>query len=85
MKRKKDSDEPNNSYKVSTLYRPIKCGFFHKEGHNSRRCKAGITSETPWQRRQRLERQKNFVSKARMCSLCQLYYKYIFDARQFFL
>ena len=51
MKRKKDADEPNNSYKVSTLYRPIKCGFFHKEGHNSRRCKAGITSETPWQRR----------------------------------
>ena len=51
MKRKKNADEPNNSYKVSKSYRPIKCGFCHKEGHNSRRYKAGITSETPWQRR----------------------------------
>ena len=58
MKRKKDADEPNNPYKVSRSYRPIKCGFCHKEGHNSRRCRAGITDETPWQRRQRLERQK---------------------------
>ena len=58
MKRKKDVDEPNNPYKVSGSYRPIKCGFFHKEWHNSRRCKARITGETPWQKRQRLERQK---------------------------
>ena len=58
MKRKKNADEPNNSYKVSKSYRPIKCGFCHKEGHNSKRCKVGITSETPWQRRQRFERQK---------------------------
>ncbi|KAF3961033.1 hypothetical protein CMV_014298 [Castanea mollissima] len=29
-----------------------------EEGHNSRGCKAGITRETPWQRRQRLEREK---------------------------
>ena len=56
MKKKKDADEPNNPYKVSRLYRPIKCGFCHQEGHNSKRCKAGITGETPWQRRQRLER-----------------------------
>ena len=56
MKRKKDADEPNNPYKVSRSYKPIKCGFFHKEGHNSRRCKAGITGETLWQRRSRLER-----------------------------
>ncbi|KAL0005142.1 hypothetical protein SO802_012703 [Lithocarpus litseifolius] len=58
MKRKKDVDEPNNRSKVSRSYRPIKCGFCHNEGHNSRRCKAGITGEAPWQRRQRLERQK---------------------------
>ena len=65
MKRKKDADEPNNPYKVSRSYRPKKCGFCHKERHNSRRCKAGITGETPWQMRQRLERQKKFVSKAK--------------------
>ena len=69
MKRKKDADEPNNPYNVSRSCRHIKCGFYHQEGHNSRRCKAGITGETPWQRRQRLERQKKFVSKATMCSL----------------
>ena len=51
MKMKKDADEPNNSYKVSRLYRPIKCAFCHQEGYNSRRCKAGIIGETPWQRR----------------------------------
>ena len=58
MKRKKDADEPNNPYKVSRSYRPIKCGFYHQEGHNSRRCKAEIIGETPWLMRQRLERQK---------------------------
>ena len=58
MKRKKDVDELNNSYKVSWSYKLIKYGFCHKEGHNSRRCKARITGETPWQKRQRLERQK---------------------------
>ena len=56
MKRKKDADEPNNLYKVSRSNRPIKCGFCHKEKHNSRRCKVGITGETQWQRRQKLER-----------------------------
>ncbi|KAK9998155.1 hypothetical protein SO802_017758 [Lithocarpus litseifolius] len=39
MKRKKDADEPNNPYKVSRSYRPINYGFYHKEGHNSRRDK----------------------------------------------
>ena len=58
MKRKKDADEPNNLYKVSRSNRPIKYEFCHKEGHNSRRCKVGITGETQWQRRQKLERQK---------------------------
>ena len=29
MKRKKDANEPNNPYKVSRSYRPIKYGFFH--------------------------------------------------------
>ena len=57
-KEKKDADEQNNPYKVFRSNRPIKCGFCHKEAHNSRRCKAGITGETPWQRRQRLKRQK---------------------------
>ena len=70
MKRKKDADEPNNLYKVSRSNRLIKCGFCHKEGHDSRRCKVGMTNETPWQMRQRLERQKKkIVSKARMCLL----------------
>ena len=69
MKRKKDADEPNNPYKVSRSNRLIKCGFCHKEGHNSKGCKARITGETPWQRRQRLERQRKCVSRARRCSL----------------
>ncbi|XP_050241351.1 uncharacterized protein LOC126690281 [Quercus robur] len=51
MKMKKDANEPNNPYTVSRSYRPIKCGFCYQEGHNSRRCKAGITGETSWQRR----------------------------------
>ena len=41
MKRKKDVDDPNNPYKVSRSNRSIKCGFCHKEGHNSMGCKAG--------------------------------------------
>ena len=69
MKRKKDTDEPNNPYKVSRSNRPIKCGFYHKEGYNLKRCRVGITGETPWQRRQKLERQNKFVSKVRRCSL----------------
>ena len=69
MKRKKDANEPNNPYKVSRLSRPIKCGFCHKEWHNSRGCKARITSKTLWQRGHRLERQRKFVSRAKRCSL----------------
>ena len=69
MKRKKDVDEPNNPYKVSRSNRPIVYGFCHKEGYNSRKYKAKITGETPWQRRQKLERQNKFVSKVRRCSL----------------
>ena len=56
MKKKKDADKPNNPYKAFRLNRPIKCGFCHKKEHNSKGCKARITGETPWQRRQRLER-----------------------------
>ena len=43
MKRKKDADKPKNPCKASRLNRPIKCGFCHKDEHNSRGCKAGIT------------------------------------------
>ncbi|XP_065638809.1 uncharacterized protein LOC136071437 [Quercus suber] len=56
--RKRASDEPRNPYKASRLNRPIRCGKCKKEGHNSRGCKAGITGETPWQRRQSLAREK---------------------------
>ncbi|XP_050263959.1 uncharacterized protein LOC126708197 [Quercus robur] len=56
--RKRASDEPRNPYKASRQNRPVKCGKCKKEGHNSRGCKAGITGETPWQRRQRLQREK---------------------------
>ena len=48
MKRKKNADEPNNPYKVSRSDRSIKCGFCHKEGHNSRSCEARIIGKTPW-------------------------------------
>ncbi|KAL0005104.1 hypothetical protein SO802_012665 [Lithocarpus litseifolius] len=51
-------DEPKNPYKASRLNRPVRCGKCKKEGHNLRGCKVGITGETPWQRRQRLEREK---------------------------
>ena len=57
--RKRASDEPRNPYKASRPNRPIRCGKCKKEGHNSRGCKAGITGETPWQRRQRLQREKS--------------------------
>ena len=60
--RKRASDEPRNPYKASKLNRPIRCGKCKKEWHNSKGCKAGITGETPWQRRQRLEKEK-VVSK----------------------
>ncbi|KAM3702346.1 hypothetical protein ACJW31_04G019500 [Castanea mollissima] len=56
--RKRAPDEPKNPYKESRLNKPVSCGKCKKEGHNLRRCKANITRETPWQRRQRLEREK---------------------------
>ena len=56
--RKRASDEPRNPYKASRLNKPVRCGKCKKERHSSRGCKAGITGETPWQRRQRLQREK---------------------------
>ena len=52
--RKRDPEEPRNPYRVSRMNKTIKCGKCKKEGHNARGCKAGITGETPWQRRDRL-------------------------------
>ena len=49
--RKEAPDEPRNPYGVSRMNKTIKCGKCHKEGHNSRGCKAIITGETTWQRR----------------------------------
>ena len=56
--RKRASDESRNPYKASRLNKPVRCGKCKKEGHNLKGCKAGITGETPWQRRQRLQREK---------------------------
>ena len=52
--RKRDPEEPRNPYRVSRMNKTIKCGKCHKEGHNARGCKAGITDETSWQNRDRL-------------------------------
>ena len=56
--RKKAPDEPRNPYRVSRMNKTIKCGKCHREGHNSRGCKAIVTGETTWQRRQRLQKDK---------------------------
>ena len=56
--RKRASDEPRNPYKASRLNKPVRCRKCKKKSHNSRGCKAGITGETLWQRRQRLQREK---------------------------
>ena len=61
-KLRRDPDKPRNPHKVSRLNRDIKCGKCKKVGHNSRSCNIGITSETSWQRRQRLK-QQNTVSE----------------------
>nr|XP_023870556.1 uncharacterized protein LOC111983129 [Quercus suber] len=58
VKRKRDADEPN-PYKVSRANRPLRCGKCHQEGHNARGCKANVTSETAWERRQRLQKGKS--------------------------
>ena len=59
-KRKRDADEPN-PYKVFRANRAVRCGSCQQEGHNARGCKANVTGETPWERRQRLQKGK-FVS-----------------------
>ena len=56
--RKKDPEEPMNPYRVSRVNKTIKYGKCQKEGHNAKGCKAGITSETQWQRRDRLAKSK---------------------------
>jgi len=56
--RKRAPDEPRNPYKASRLNRPIRYRKCKKEWHNLRECKVGITGETPWQMRQRLQREK---------------------------
>ncbi|XP_050280848.1 uncharacterized protein LOC126721820 [Quercus robur] len=56
--KKRASDEPRNPYKASRLNRLVRCGKCNKEWYNSKGCKVGITGETPWQRRQRLQREK---------------------------
>ncbi|XP_065636828.1 uncharacterized protein LOC111991782 [Quercus suber] len=58
MKRKRDANE-SNPYKVSRANRPLRCGKCHQEGHNARGCKANVTSETAWERRQRLQKGKS--------------------------
>ena len=72
MKRKRDVDEPRNPYKVFRANKPVRCGRCQKEGHNARGCKANVTSETPWERRQRLQKGKSvsfykfFLFKSKM-------------------
>lgn len=56
--RKRVADEPRNPCRASRQNRPIKCVKCKREVHNAGRYKAGITSETPWERRQRLQKQK---------------------------
>ena len=57
MKKKRDADEPN-SYKVSRANRSVRCGRCQQEWHNARGCKANVTGETLWERRQRLQKGK---------------------------
>ncbi|XP_065623664.1 uncharacterized protein LOC111995617 [Quercus suber] len=63
MKRKRDADEPN-LYMVSRANKPMRCGRCQKEWHNARGCKANVTSETPWERRQRLQKGKSVFDVA---------------------
>ncbi|XP_030923003.1 uncharacterized protein LOC115949877 [Quercus lobata] len=64
--RKRDPKEPRNPYRVSRMNKTIKCGKCKKKGHNARGCKAGITSETSWQRRDRLA--KSAAPSAYVCT-----------------
>ena len=59
MKRKRDADEPRNPFKVSRANKPMRCGRCQNEGHNARGCKANVIGETPWERRQRLQKGKS--------------------------
>ena len=59
IKRKRDADEPRNPYKVSKANKPIKCGRCQKEEHNIRGCMANVTSETPWERKKRMQKGKS--------------------------
>ena len=58
IKRKRDTDEPN-PYKVFKANRPVRCARCQQEGRNARGCKANVTGETPWERRQRLQKRKS--------------------------
>ncbi|XP_065637659.1 uncharacterized protein LOC111988740 [Quercus suber] len=55
---KRDPEELRNPYRVSRVNNTIKCEKCQKEGYNARGCKAGITGETQWQRRDRLAKSK---------------------------
>ena len=59
IKRKRDADEPRNPYRVSRANKPIKCGRCQKEEHNIRGCMANVTSETPWERKKRMQKGKS--------------------------
>ena len=59
IKRKKDADESRNPYKVSRENKLIICERCQREGHNARRCKANVTSETAWERRKRMQKAKS--------------------------
>ena len=59
MKRKRDANESRNPYKVSRANKRVRCGRCEKEGHNAKGCKANVTGETAWERRQRLHKGKS--------------------------
>ncbi|KAF2305828.1 hypothetical protein GH714_008275 [Hevea brasiliensis] len=51
-------DEPRNPFKLTRAGGTVYCGNCKQKGHNVRGCKAALTRDTPWQRRQRLSRAK---------------------------
>ena len=53
-KRIRNLDKPKNPYKTSRSGGYMVCGNCKQRGHNVRGCKASITGETLWQRRNRL-------------------------------
>lgn len=56
--RKRAPDEPRSPYNVSRANKIVRCGIYYQIGHNTRSCKAPVTSETPWQRRMRQNKAK---------------------------